>query len=84
MRLAGCEAPSDRRARERLHAAAQRVGEPQARAFGVRAGDGARQGAAAVARGRPPLSRGRRLQEIAELVPEQRPLDLYAELAEVA
>jgi len=27
---------------------------------------------------------GRRLQEIAEMVPEKRPLDLYAELAEVA
>ncbi|HVS18475.1 MAG TPA: IS21 family transposase [Planctomycetota bacterium] len=32
-----------------------------------------------------PLGRmGKRLQEIAALVPEQRPLDLYAELAEVA
>jgi transposase len=32
-----------------------------------------------------PLGRmGRKLQEIAALVPEQRPLDLYAELAEVA
>jgi len=33
----------------------------------------------------PPLGRlGRRLQEIAEMPPEQRPLDLYAALAEVA
>jgi len=33
----------------------------------------------------PPLGRmGRRLQEIAESPPEQRPLDLYAALAEVA
>lgn len=33
----------------------------------------------------PPLGRlGRKLQQIAELVPEQRPLDLYAALAEVA
>ncbi len=32
-----------------------------------------------------PLGRmGRRLQEIAEMVPEKRPLDLYADLAEVA
>ena len=32
-----------------------------------------------------PLGRmGRKLQEIAEIVPEKRPLDLYAELAEVA